>query len=124
MQFVETGLPAMRQPFSWASRAGNLLFTAHGPVDGKGGIAGSGVEEQARLTFRNLATACAAAGATLGDVAQVLIYLKEAEHMLAVDAVYREHFVAPYPNRSSVVVKDFVHPEMLIEIVAYVDLPS
>lgn len=113
----------MRQPFSWASRAGNLLFTAHGPVGEEGAIAGVGIEKQTRLTFDNLVTACAAAGATLGDVAQVLIYMKEAEHMRDIDAIYREYFAAPYPNRSSVVVKGFVHPEMLIEIVAYVDLP-
>lgn len=42
--------------------------------------------------------------------------------MPTIDRVYRAFFQPPYPNRSSVVVKDFVHPERLIEIVAYVGL--
>lgn len=87
-------------------------------MDGK--ISGADIGEQARLTFANLKRAVAAANGTLSDVAQVLIYMKEASHMPVIDGVYREFFSLPYPNRSSVVVKDFVHPDMLIEIVAYV----
>ncbi|WP_175775120.1 RidA family protein [Burkholderia anthina] len=119
---IDTGLPSLDQPFSWATRAGGLLFTAHGPVTADGKICGGPIDEQARLTFSNLRQAVAAARASLPDVAQVLIYMKDASHMPTIDRVYREFFQSPYPNRSSVVVKDFVHPEMLIEIVAYVGL--
>jgi 2-iminobutanoate/2-iminopropanoate deaminase len=116
---IDTGLPPLNQPFSWATKAAGLIFTAHGPVTKEGKIAPIGIEEQARLTFSNLEQAVAAAGSTLANVAQVLIYMKEAHHMQTIDSVYREVFEVPYPNRSSVVVKDFVHPDMLIEIVAY-----
>ncbi|WP_269502808.1 RidA family protein [Burkholderia sp. IMCC1007] len=119
---IDTGLPSLDQPFSWATQAGGLLFTAHGPVTMDGNIRGGAIDEQARLTFSNLQRAVAAADAELPDVAQVLIYMKDATHMPAIDRVYREFFHPPYPNRLSVVVKDFVHPEMLIEIVAYVGL--
>lgn len=119
VEVIETGLKPLAQPFSWATRASGIVFTAHGPVDNAGSIAGENVREQARLTFSNLAQALAAATLTLADVAQVLIYMKDAAHMRHIDDVYREFFSAPYPNRSSVVVKDFVHPDMLIEIVAY-----
>ncbi|GAB7549506.1 RidA family protein [Cupriavidus sp. 8B] len=120
VEVIDTGLKPMAQPFSWATRANGIIFTAHGPVDGTGSIAGEDIEQQAHLTFSNLKQALAATGSTSSDVAQVLIYMKEATHMGCIDNVYRKFFTAPYPNRSSVVVKDFVHPDMLIEIVAYV----
>ncbi|MCY1200062.1 2-aminomuconate deaminase [compost metagenome] len=121
---IETGLPPMGQPFSWATRVGPLMFTAQGPVDARGGIAGDDIGAQARLTFENLRKSVQAAGAGLSNVAQVLIYMKEADDMRAIDEVYREFFEPPYPNRSSVVVKGFAHPTMHIEIVAYVELPA
>lgn len=121
---IDTGLKPMKQPFSWAVKGGGVVFTAHGPVNADGEIAGADIVEQTRLTFRNLQQAVTAAGAQLGDVAQVLIYMKEASHMPSIDNVYREFFKEPWPNRSSVVVKDFVHPAMLIEIVAYVVPPE
>ncbi|MDP5009218.1 MAG: RidA family protein [Glaciimonas sp.] len=119
-QVIETGLPQLNQPFSWAVQANGTIYTAHGPVDSQAKIAGATITEQAELTFKNLAQTVKAAGAQMSDVAQVLIYMREASHMAAIDAVYKTFFTAPYPNRSSVVVVGFVHPEMLIEIVAYV----
>ncbi|MDT4887843.1 putative aminoacrylate peracid reductase RutC [compost metagenome] len=59
------------------------------------------------------------AGKTLDDVAQVLIYMTDVADMPAIDAVYREFFKAPWPNRSSAGVA-LVVPGMKIEIVAYV----
>jgi 2-iminobutanoate/2-iminopropanoate deaminase len=116
---IDTGLPDIGQPFSWAVRGGGVIFTAHGPVDAQGQIVSGDIVQQARLTFENLKRTAAAAGVDLQAVAQVLIYMKDAAHMPLIDAVYREYFDAPYPNRSSVAVAGFAHPGMLIEIVAY-----
>jgi 2-iminobutanoate/2-iminopropanoate deaminase len=121
---IPTGLPEPAQPFSWATRAGGLMFTAHGPVDETGAIAGDDIAGQARLTFANLAKAVAAAGARLDDVAQVLLYMADAADMPAIDAEYRKVFRAPYPNRASVAVAGFAHPRMRIELAAYVALPA
>lgn len=120
---IRTGLPEPSQPFSWATHAGALMFTAHGAVDGAGRIAGDDVAAQARLTFGNLAATVATAGASMADVVQVLIYMRDARDMATIDDVYREFFSAPYPNRASVAVQGFAHPDMLIEIVAYVRIP-
>ncbi|MEX3672323.1 RidA family protein [Paraburkholderia phenoliruptrix] len=122
-EIIDTGLPQFSQPFSWATKAGGILFTAHGPVTADGKLSEGTLEEQTRLTFANLRQAVIASGIDMSDVAQVLIYMKEASHMPTIDPIYREFFAAPYPNRSSVVVKDFVHPQMLIEIVAYAAVP-
>ncbi|MFH5252659.1 RidA family protein [Burkholderia semiarida] len=114
---IDTGLPSLGQPFSWAVRAGNLVFTAHGPVRSDGTIDTGRIEDQARLTFSNLARTMAAAGGSLDDVTQVQIQMTEIDSMPIIDRVYREYFRAPYPNRSSVVVKALVAPGMGIEIV-------
>ena len=118
-QVVDTGLPPLAQPFSWAVKARGLLFTAHGPVRADGSIDTGTIEDQARLTFGNLQRAVAAAGGGLEDVTQVLIYMTEVKDMPQIDRVYREFFAPPYPNRSSMGVSGPVVPGMKIEIVAY-----
>ncbi|CAG2145754.1 RidA family protein [Cupriavidus numazuensis] len=121
---IDTGLPTPAQPFSWAVSAAGLLFTAHGPVRPDGTVYTGDIAQQARLTFENLRRAAEAAGADLSCVAQVLVTLVEVEDVPIVDAVYREFFTAPYPNRSTVIAKALVVPGMRIEIVAYVALPG
>lgn len=121
-QVIDVSLPALNQPFSWAVKARGLLFTAHGPVRPDASIDTGPIEDQARLTFSNLRQAVQAAGGTLADVTQVLIYMTDVQDMKAIDAVYREFFEAPYPNRSSMGVNGLVVPGMKIEIVAYASI--
>jgi enamine deaminase RidA (YjgF/YER057c/UK114 family) len=118
-QVVDVGLPPLKQPFSWAVKSAGMLFTAHGPVRQDGSIDTGAIEDQARLTFANLRRAVEAAGGTLDDVTQVLIYMTDVKDMAAIDAVYREFFREPWPNRSSAAVAGLVVPGMKIEIVAY-----
>lgn len=118
-EIIDTGLPALKQPFSWAVKSAGMLFTAHGPVRADGSIDTGPIEDQARLTFANLRQALLAAGGALDDVTQVLIYMTDIKDMPAIDNVYREFFVPPYPNRSSAAVAALVVPGMKLEIVAY-----
>jgi enamine deaminase RidA (YjgF/YER057c/UK114 family) len=118
-QVIDTGLPALAQPFSWAVRSGGILFTAHGPVLHDGRVDTGSIDRQTRLSLDNLQQALKAADASLSDVAQVLIFLTDIADMPAVDAVYREYFQAPYPNRSAVAVTALAAPGMRIELVAY-----
>ena len=118
-EVIDCALPALAQPFSWAVRGAGLLFTAHGPVRQDGSIDTGPIESQARLTFSNLQRAVQAAGGTLADVTQVLIYMLDIKDMLVIDAVYREFFSPPYPNRSSMAIAGLVVPGMKLEIVAY-----
>ncbi|SDV48185.1 RidA family protein [Chitinasiproducens palmae] len=120
MKTLDIGLPQHSQPFSWAVQTQSIVFTAHGPIRADGTLDDGSIEVQTRLTFDNLRRAAEAAGGSLRDVAQVLIYMKDVTDMPAIDAIYREYFSAPYPNRSSVGVAGFVHPGMKIEIVAYI----
>jgi len=117
---VQTGIPELKQPFSWAVKAsGPMLFTAHGPVNADGSIDTGDMETQARLTFSNLEKTLHAAGGTLADITQVLIYTTEIEKITVIDKVYREFFNAPWPNRAAIGVAALVVPNMKIEIVAY-----
>ena len=119
-QVIDIGLPELKQPFSWAVKGtGQMLFTSHGPVRMDGTIDTGPIEDQARLTFSNLRMALTAAGGTLAEVTQLLIYMTDIKDMPAIDAVYREFFTAPYPNRSSAAVAALVVSGMKLEIVAY-----
>ncbi|CAN5546154.1 RidA family protein [soil metagenome] len=121
-QIVKVDMPEVGQPFSWATRAGSVMFTSAGPVKPDGTIDIGPVEQQTRLTLQNLQKAVEAVGAEMQDVAQVLIYMVNVTDMKVIDSVYREFFSAPYPNRSSMGVSGLVVPGMLIEMVAYVAL--
>ena len=123
-EVVDCGLPALAQPFSWGVKGGGILFTAHGPVRQDGTMDTGTIEDQAHLTFSNLRRAVQAAGGTLADVTQVLIYMLDIADMKAIDTVYREYFKPPYPNRSSAAVAGLVVPGMKIEIVAYAALST
>ncbi len=116
-EVIDVGLPDIGQPFSWAVRSGGMLFTSCGPVRKDGSIDTGSIEAQTRLTLQNLQAAAHAAGGTLADIAQVLIYMIDAADMKVIDKVYREFFTAPYPSRSSAVVQALVVPGMRVEMV-------
>ncbi|WP_434643678.1 RidA family protein [Klebsiella sp. I138] len=113
---IQTGLPDIGQPFSWATRGGGMLFTAHGPVRADGTIDTGPAERQIALTFDNLIQALRAAGSHSDNVLQVIIYLTDVNDVARLDDIYRRYFNAPYPNRSTVIVDKLVVPGMKIEI--------
>lgn len=123
-QVIDVGLPPLKQAFSWAVKAkGDMLFSVHGPVRPDGSIDTGNIEQQARLTFANLQQAVHAAGGTLDNVTQVLIYMTDVADMAAIDAVYREFFTEPFPNRASVGVAALVEPGMKLEVLSYAMIP-
>lgn len=113
---IHTGLPDIGQPFSWATRGGGMLFTAHGPVRADGTIETGPAEQQIALTFDNLTQALQAAGSHSDNVLQVIIYLADVNDVARLDDIYQRYFNAPYPNRSTVIVDKLVVPGMKIEI--------
>lgn len=123
-QVVDVGLPPLKQAFSWAVKAkGEMLFMVNGPVRPDGSIDTGSIEQQARLTFANMQRAMQAAGGSLENVTQVLIYMTDVADMDIIDKVYREFFSAPFPNRASVGVAALVEPGMKLEVVAYAMTP-
>ena len=117
-EILDVGLPSIGQPFSWAVRFNNLVFTSHGPVTAEGKILQADIVAQTRLTLGNLRMALQAAGGTLDDVMQVQIMLLDVADMKPVDTVYAEFFNAPFPSRSTAIVAGLVAPGMRIELAA------
>ena len=116
---IPTGIAPSSAPVSDANRAGRhvwLVAIAEDPATGA--IIAGGIEEQTRQTLRNLDQAVRAAGGTLADIVNVQIFLTERGDAAGMNAVYREFFVAPYPVRATVVVKELLADGLRIEITA------
>ncbi|CAI2457065.1 RidA family protein [Serratia liquefaciens] len=113
---IDTGLPEIGQPFSWATQGGGMLFTAHGPVRADGSIETGAPEKQIALTFDNLAQTLKAANSHSDNVLQVIIYLTDVNDVKLLDEIYKKYFNFPYPNRSTVIIDKLVVPGMKIEI--------
>ena len=115
---VKTGLPTPSAPIEWATIADGVFYTAQIPIKLDGKIETGDIAAQTTLTLDNLKRSLKAAGGTLADVAQVLIYLPDPTDFPGMNAVYAEYFAAPYPNRATIVAQLMV-PGARIEIVAY-----
>jgi enamine deaminase RidA (YjgF/YER057c/UK114 family) len=121
-EVVKTHLPLEDAPIEWAVTADGVLYTAQIPIRADGSIETGDIEKQADLTFQNLKKTLEAAGGTLADVTQVLVYLTGKEHFVKMNEVYRRYFSKPYPNRATVIVAGLMVPGAVIEIVAYAHL--
>jgi enamine deaminase RidA (YjgF/YER057c/UK114 family) len=117
-QPVKSGLPAPSAPIEWATVADGILYTAQIPLKADGTIEAGDIKTQTRLTLDNLKRTVAAAGGSMADVAQVLVYLPEPSDFPGMNEIYGQYFAKPYPNRATVVARLMV-PGARIEIVAY-----
>ncbi len=115
---VDTGLKRARSPIEWAILADGILYTAQIPMRADGSIEDGDIGAQTTLTLANLRRTIAAAGGTLADVTQVLVYLPHPGDFPGMNAVYQGFFPQPYPNRATIVANLMVAGAR-IEIVAY-----
>jgi 2-iminobutanoate/2-iminopropanoate deaminase len=117
-QAVKTHLPSERVPIEWATTADGILYTAQIPIREDGSIETGDITKQATLTLDNLKRTVEAAGGSMDDVMQVLVYLTSPDAFPGMNAVYEKYFRKPYPNRATLVAGLMVKGA-LIEIVAY-----
>src|SRR6185295_1169627 len=117
-QPVKSGLPAPSAPIEWATVADGILYTAQIPLKADGTIEAGDIKTQTRLTLDNLKRTVSAAGGSMADVAQVLVYLPEPSDFPGMNEIYGQYFAKPYPNRATIVARLMV-PGARIEIVAY-----
>jgi len=115
---VKTGLPAPSSPIEWATIADGVLYTAQIPIKMDGTIESGDIRAQTRLTLDNLKRTIVAAGGTLANVAQVLVYLPHSADFPGMNEIYGQYFERPFPNRATIVAQLMV-PGARIEIVAY-----
>lgn len=96
--------PAAIGPYSQAVRAGQTVYlSGQIPLDpASGELVAGDIAAEARRVFANLRAVCEVAGGSLDDVVRVGIYLTDLSDFAAVNAVMAEHFLAPYPARSTI----------------------
>jgi len=106
--------------YSPATRVGDAVFASgHVSVDAAGNIVGKGdAGAQAEQAFRNVEAALKAAGVTIADVTKITCFLVNVADYDAYAAVRLRLFPENGPASSTVVVKDLVKPEYLVEIEA------
>ena len=106
--------------YSQAVRVNNTVYVAGQlPVDEKFNIVAEGdVVGQSRQIFENMKEVLAEAGATLQDVVQVEIYVKDIKVVSLIGPVRREYFSPNKPAATLVQISELVHPKALIEVSA------
>ncbi len=90
-------------PYSQAIRSGDLLFiSGQLPIDpGTGGLVPGGIEEQVIQVLKNLNGIMKEAGFSAGDVVKVTVFLKDLKDFDAMNRLYADFFIAPFPARAT-----------------------
>jgi reactive intermediate/imine deaminase len=95
--------PAPAFSYSQGIVVGDLLFIAgQVPRHPVTGVVPETFADQARQTLENLSAVADAAQTTLTHAVRVNVYLEDLDDVVALEEIYRDYFVAPYPARTTV----------------------
>jgi reactive intermediate/imine deaminase len=96
--------PAAIGTYSQAVRAGDTVYlSGQIPLDPRTmQLVEGGPPAQVRQVLDNLLAVAHAAGATLGDVVKLTVYLTDLSHFALVNELMAEYFEAPYPARAAI----------------------
>lgn len=101
----------------WVVTSGQAALDAEGQIVCPGDITG-----QTRTTLANVTAALAGAGAALGDVVRMTVYLADYADYPAMDRVFAEVFAGHLPARATLLAP-IIYPELRIEIEAWAYAP-
>jgi 2-iminobutanoate/2-iminopropanoate deaminase len=102
---------------------GWLYVSGQGPIDLETGLAVSGtIEEEVRLTLRNMGDVLTAGGCTYADVVKCTVHLTDIENFARFNAVYQEFFKGILPTRTTV--ESMLGLGIKVEIDAIARIPS
>jgi enamine deaminase RidA (YjgF/YER057c/UK114 family) len=114
--------PDWYEPYriSQAVRAGGFVYVSgQAGFDEQGRTVPGGFLEQGRQAFRNLQRVLAEAGADLGDVVKIGIFVRDMAADLDDVIRLREEFLSePYPADTLLEVSSLAQPDWLIEVEA------
>jgi 2-iminobutanoate/2-iminopropanoate deaminase len=98
------GAPKAIGPYSQAVRAGQLLFlSGQVPLDPvTGQMIDGDVAAQTRRVFENLRAVLEAGGRSFADVVRTTVFLADMNDFAAMNEIYGQYFVEPYPARATV----------------------
>jgi reactive intermediate/imine deaminase len=95
--------PAAIGTYSQAVRSGDTLYlSGQIGLDPTSGQLVEGIENQIQRVFGNLKAVAEAAGASLGDVVKLTVYLTDLANFARVNETMARYFGQPYPARAVV----------------------
>lgn len=107
-----------------AARSGSRLYLAGLGLDAEGKLVGEGsMREQTLHVCRSIEQICLQHGTSLAAVARCLVFITDRDRYAEYDAAFAEVFGEHRPARATVIA-DLVNPDLLIEIVADVELSA
>lgn len=111
-----TAAPSAIGPYSQAIDAGAFVYcSGQIPVDPATGIVPEGITAQTHQSLRNVEAILKEAGLTMDNVIKTTVFMADMNDFAAMNAVYAEHFAAPFPARSAVAVRE-LPKQVLVEI--------
>ena len=104
--------------FATATRVGDLVWVSgQVGIDPETSLPAEGIEAQARFAFEGVKAALEAAGASMGDIVELLTFHTALARDSAVFSAVKDEFIRePYPCWSAVGVTELARPELLVEI--------
>ena len=118
--------PPLKPHYSNSIRteAGPLLFVAgQVALDRDGQLVGEGdIRAQATQVLENIKAIVEANGATMADLVQVVVYVRDIDAFTTVSDIREQYFPADGPSSAIVEVSALAWPEFLIEISAVASL--
>ncbi|MFI6359591.1 RidA family protein [Streptomyces sp. NPDC050743] len=108
--------PSLPAPLSQGIRKGPVLqVSGQLPFDpDTGEVVGTTVAEQTAQVLRNVTAVLKAAGAGLGDVVMLRVYLTDPAHLPELNEAYAAAVGEPFPARTTVYMR--LPPGLLVEI--------
>jgi len=112
------GIAPLVPAYSVAVRDGEWVFVSGmtGVVPGTQEIIAGGIGPQTRQTMENIRAALTAAGATMADVGECTVFLRDMAHYAAMNAEYVKFFPQDPPARATLAVTAFPRPAAVVEI--------
>ena len=121
-QIINTkAAPAAIGPYSQAIQVGNLVYTSGQiPINpATGSFVEGGIQEQTRQSLNNVKAILEEAGLGMETVIKTTVFMADMGDFAAMNEVYAQFFVEPYPARSAIAVKTLPKGALVeIEVVA------
>ncbi len=121
---IDTGLPKSTRPFEWAILAGGVVYLVGSPIAANGLPEPGGPAAQAQLVVANMQKALQAAGGSLADVTQAMVYVTDRSYVAPLNEAWTRAFPPPYPNRAMVLVNEIGAPGIGVVVMAQAYLGS
>ena len=95
--------PAAIGPYSQGVKVGNLIFTSGQlPMNPQSGELVANIEEATKQSLDNVKAILESAGSSMGKIVKTVVFLRDMNDFVAMNAVYATYFPSNPPARSAV----------------------